>query len=206
MKTKYLLRGLGLGMIITAVVMGAYTKKAVANARVEVLKEYGIGEEAVLKETLVDVENGNEEQERETAASSAVETQTQENELQQTDTPYDEALESKPNSMLDAVKTQQEETQSAVSGEEAVSTAPVQVPEEQGAVDGQVKTVTIEISKGDDSGSVSRKLKNAGLVENAAEFDAFLMQHGYDKKLNTGTKTIDISDSWQDIADKLIRK
>ena len=206
MKTKYLLRGLGLGMVITAVVMGAYTKKAVANARVEVLKEYGIGEEAVLKETLVDVENGNEEQERETVASSVVEMQTQENEPQQTDMPYDEALESEPDSMLDADKTQQEETQSAVSGEEAVSTAPVQASEEQGAVDGQAKTVTIEISKGDDSGSVSRKLKNAGLVENAAEFDAFLMQHGYDKKLNTGTKTIDVADSWQDIAEKLIRK
>ena len=56
MKAKYILRGLGLGMIITAVVLGAYTRSAVADARVAILKEYGIGEESVLAETLVDVE------------------------------------------------------------------------------------------------------------------------------------------------------
>lgn len=201
MKAKYLLRGLGLGMIITAVVMGAYTKSAVARARVDVLKEYGIGEEAALKETLVDVEKESEEQERETVASSAVETQTQ-----QVDTPYDEALESKIDSVLDAARAEQEGTQSVALDEEAVSTVSTQVPKEQEAEDEQGKVITIEISKGDDSGSVSRKLKNAGLVENAAEFDAFLMQHGYDKKLNTGTKTINIADSWQEIAEKLIRK
>ena len=77
MKTKYLLRGLGLGMIITAVVMGAYAKSAVAKARVDVLKEYGIGEEAALKETLVDVE-------KETVESSPAETQTQQEAPQQT--------------------------------------------------------------------------------------------------------------------------
>ena len=201
MKTKYLLRGLGLGMIITAVVMGAYAKSAVAKARVDILKEYGIGEEAALKETLVDVE-------KETVESSPAETQTQQEAPQQTDTPYDKARESEIDSILDAAKAEQEGIQSTVSDEEAesVNILPEQVSEVQEASQEQDKTITIEISKGDDSGSVSRKLKNAGLVENAAEFDAFLMQHGYDKKLNTGTKTISIADSWQDIAEKLIRK
>ena len=58
----------------------------------------------------------------------------------------------------------------------------------------------------DDSGTASRKLKNAGIIENAAEYDAFLMQHGYDRKLCTGTKTINSNDTWQQIAEKLISK
>ena len=44
MKFKYLMRGIGLGVIITAVVMGAYSRSAVADARVSVLKEYGLDE------------------------------------------------------------------------------------------------------------------------------------------------------------------
>ena len=48
MKFKYMIRGLGLGVIITAAVMGAYSRNAVADARVAVLREYGFGEESRL--------------------------------------------------------------------------------------------------------------------------------------------------------------
>ena len=50
MRFKYMLRGLGLGILITAAVMGAYTRSAVADARVSVLKEYGLGENNRLPE------------------------------------------------------------------------------------------------------------------------------------------------------------
>ena len=42
MKFKYMIRGLGLGIIITAAVLGAYNRNAVADARVAVLKDYGL--------------------------------------------------------------------------------------------------------------------------------------------------------------------
>lgn len=64
-------------------------------------------------------------------------------------------------------------------------------------------SVEIVVAAGDDSGTVSRKLYNAGVVDNAAEFDAYLMQHGYDKRINKGTKVIYEDDSWQTIAEKL---
>ncbi len=68
------------------------------------------------------------------------------------------------------------------------------------------ETVEIVIESGDDSGTVSRKLHNAGIIENASEFDAFLMQHGYDKKISTGKKVIGVNDTWQEIADKISRR
>jgi hypothetical protein len=67
-------------------------------------------------------------------------------------------------------------------------------------------TIDIIVSSGDDSGKVSRKLYNAGIVDSASEYDAFLMQHGYDKKISVGTKTINITDTWQEIAEKLTSK
>jgi cell division protein YceG involved in septum cleavage len=68
------------------------------------------------------------------------------------------------------------------------------------------ETIDITVAGGDDSGKVSRKLYNAGIIDNASEFDAFLMQHGYDKKITVGTKTINITDTWQEIAEKLTHK
>lgn len=189
MKAKYILRGLGLGMIITAVVMGAYTKSAVADARVEALREYGLGEEAKLAETLVDVENNKDKDEE----SAVLDTSEDAAAVQGEEIP-EPAVSSWPDAAEDEQQESQETGQSAE-------------PQEAGEiVDGQSGTITIEISRGDDSGTVARKLYNAGLVENAAEYDAFLMQHGYDKRLNTGTKIINATDSWKDIAEKLVKK
>lgn len=64
-------------------------------------------------------------------------------------------------------------------------------------------SIEIVVAAGDDSGTVSRKLYNAGIVDSASEFDAYLMQHGYDKRINKGTKVIYEDDSWQEIAEKL---
>lgn len=204
MKAKYILRGLGLGMIITAAVMGAYTRSAVADARVAVLKEYGIGEEAVLTETLVDVAESDTQEADDTVSAPAQEqiTEPAAEESVATGTfPYNEELESEINSVLDAAEAAQQEA-----GPDGVPESQQEAESAGTPAGGQAGTVTIEISKGDDSGTVARKLYNAGLVENAAEYDAFLMQHGYDKKLNTGTKVISITDSWQDIAEKLAKR
>lgn len=194
MKAKYILRGLGLGMIITAVVMGAYTKSAVADARVEVLKEYGLGEEAKLAETLVDVGNSKDKDEESTVQNT-----------EPVVVQSEELPESVVSSLPDVAEEEQQESQEAASDVD-LNSQNTELPEVREVMDGQTNTITIEISRGDDSGTVARKLYNAGLVESAAEYDAFLMQHGYDKKLNTGVKYIDVNDSWQDIAEKLTKK
>lgn len=217
MKFKYMIRGLGLGIIITAAVMGAYNRNAVADARVQVLKEYGLGEEpTVIGET--------ETSEEETEASTVSET-TEPVILR------DETVEAEISSVLDAAVDAEQaattepdaealvvettmQTAEPEPDEQTMEEAEPQEPSTEAVVivtpsDETVETgdaIQIVIAKGDDSGTVSRKLYNAGLIENAAEYDAFLMQHGYDKKISTGTKTIYATDSWQEIAEKLTRK
>lgn len=201
MKAKYILRGLGLGMIITAVVMGAYTRSAVADARVAVLKEYGIGEEATLAETLVDV-GGSGESKEETSVKTPQDAADAEPSTEKSavpdNAPHSEAVQPEVQSVPDVAQAVEQSGEDAALGDD--------LEHQQEAAGAQNGTITIEISKGDDSGTIARKLYNAGLVESAAEYDAFLMQHGYDKRLSTGTKIIDASDSWLDIAEKLTNK
>lgn len=211
MKAKYIFRGFGLGVIITAVIMSAYTRSAVADARVNVLKEYGIGEEAALAETLVDV-----------ARNDDSDVQKGENDKSVEVVPFDEnptVVENKteeqntvqmPGNALDENGDFNADAQGDVGDDEKAQTPGsviVVVPsdEREGVDAADTDTITIVISQGDDSGTVARKLYSAGLVENAAEFDAFLIQHGYDKKMRAGTKSISKGAPWQDIADQLAR-
>lgn len=194
MKFKYMLRGLGLGILITAVVMGAYTRSAVADARVSVLKEYGLGEDNRLPE------EPTEEQSTDMTTAS-----------EPTEQPVsrDEEKEAEIQSVLDAAKdAEQTESIALPESEEQPIDTTTGVSDQATTVvsTGEGDVVQIDITRGDDSGTVSRKLFNAGLIENASEYDAFLMQHGYDKKLNVGKITINAGASWQEIAEKLIGK
>lgn len=214
MKFKYMIRGLGIGVIITAAIMGAYNRNAVADARVAVLREYGLGEESRL---VGEIESSDENASEDVPADALTEQEVM----------RDEEIESEINSVLDEAKESEQvnmaepgaetgEQSSAgaldssdvgaeisdVSGSEAAS-AMGDAPSGEGTALGDV--VEIVIASGDDSGTVARKLYNVGLIENASEYDAYLMQHGYDKRLSTGTKTINATDSWQEIAEKITK-
>lgn len=58
----------------------------------------------------------------------------------------------------------------------------------------------ITVSSGDGSDTVARKLYEAGLVSDAAAYDKYLCQNGYDKKICTGVKTIPAGASEAEIA------
>lgn len=63
------------------------------------------------------------------------------------------------------------------------------------------ETVTIVIVRGDSSYTVSRRLEEAGLVENAREYDSYLVDNGYSKTIRTGTYKIPLGATWEEIAD-----
>lgn len=211
MKLKYTLRGFGLGIIITACLMGAYSRNAVAKARVNVLKQYGLGGEA----TNLEEESSQEE-------SSKEEETLKENPDEVSTDARNEEIESEINSVVESAKTEENLPESGETTDSALQQIPENIDEsQQGSTPEassdnvivveptdttQGQTIQITVVSGDDSGTVSRKLSNAGIIESASEFDAFLIQHGYDKSINPGTKTIDTTDSWQQIAEKLTRK
>lgn len=210
MKFKYMIRGLGIGVVITAAIMGAYSRNAVADARVAVLREYGFGEESRLvgeTESSEDMSAAGptepvivRDEEKEAEINSVLDAAKEEEQADQTE--MEPGTEEQSTDELSDVASSGDMTSSVDTSSEQ-SSAIVVTPSDERAPAGD--TVDIVIASGDDSGTVARKLYNAGIIENASEYDAFLTQHGYDKKLSTGTKTISVSDSWQDIADKITR-
>lgn len=63
-----------------------------------------------------------------------------------------------------------------------------------------VETVTILIVRGDSSYTVSRRLEEAGLIENARDYDTYLVDNGYSKTIRTGTYKIPVNATWEEIA------
>ena len=233
MKFKYMIRGLGLGVIITAAVLGAYNRNAVADARVAVLKDYGLGGESPLAEETSTAEeeasaaestepvimrDDEKEAEIESVLDATKDAENSDNGASDGQAPNGEVSDGDPSNgevsdgdpsngeVSDGNTSDSQASDAAPSGQETPeqgSSAVVVVPSDEEEASGE--TVEIVIESGDDSGTVSRKLQNAGVIENASEFDAFLMQHGYDKKISTGKKVIGVADTWQEIADKISR-
>lgn len=189
MKLKYYLRGLGMGMIVTALLMGVSVSGEAESIR----------QDAVLTEETAEKETAETLAERAEKDKEEIETQeiqeTQETEAT-SETKETEVTEENVEAV--SAETLDETSQETESAEETV----VSIPTAEGAQ----KSYLLNIVKGDDSGTVARKLQNAGLIENATEFDAFLMQHGYDKKISVGVVEIPLDATWMEIAKRLSGK
>lgn len=67
-------------------------------------------------------------------------------------------------------------------------------------------TITITINSGDGSDTVARHLAELGVITDAGDFDRYLCQNGYDKKLATGNHEINAGAGYQEIAEILIKR
>lgn len=208
MKLKYYLRGLGVGIVVTCILMSISNKNAVADAKAEVI--------AVYEQSSSEIMTENESTQEETTQEEATEPIILRNEEIESEitSVLDEAqsqeqsiieTESEIEALTISTEIQSHETEKATTEDESKSEESVIVIDSDEADVEDGKIIEIQINKGDGSGVVAQKLYEAGVVEDAREFDEFLMQNGYDKKLNVGVKVINTSESWQMIADKLIK-
>lgn len=67
-------------------------------------------------------------------------------------------------------------------------------------------TITVTINSGDGSDTVARHLAELGVITDAGDFDRYLCQNGYDKKLATGNHEINAGAGYQEIAEILIKR
>lgn len=208
MKLKYYLRGLGIGIVVTALLMGYSNKNRAAEPKAEVATEETAGDlladrngeattEEVIEQSTVEnvtvetdsAETSEEETSQEETASE-LESSTQEAEtITETDSVTETETESVQTEETTDKKEQTQSSMEADAGNALLQT-----------------TIEINIVRGDDSGTVARKLQNAGMVESATEYDAYLMQHGYDKKIRVGKVEIPVDATWQEIAEYISGK
>lgn len=204
MERRYYLRGLGLGILITAIIMGAAQRGSKEMSDEEVrqrARELGMIENTVLSEPVAEPEADAEQAETDLAAAEekseeaapadteAVTEDTQEVAADEENSKEQSGAEDSQE-QADAVDAQAEpeqaDAQTALEEETEQSTGAQS--ETKTAASGEAQIFTID--KGDSSVSVAQKLEQAGLISSAASYDRFLCDNGYDKKIRAGEYTI----------------
>lgn len=177
MKLKYYLRGLGIGILVTAVIMGVTQE-----SRKETLSDREIRERAA---ALGMVEPGNSLADLEAAETPAA-------------TEIPEAIETPAATETPEAAETPAATEAPAATPE-VTARPTQKPaeEEEGS------SYTFEIQAGDSSYQVAYRLQQAGLVADARDFDNYLCSKEYDRKLKTGSYEIPETATEEEISEIL---
>ncbi len=194
MKLKYYLRGLGIGILVTTVILslaGIGRKNMTDEEVIKRAKELGMVESTLLSD-LADQAKADEVQPTEP------ETSPQPEETLPPETTPEITPETAP----------EQETPGAPDKTSEPETTPdTPVSPEDGSSDTPAgETFTLVIGRGESSTTVSKNLQKAGIVEDAAAFDKFLCNNGYDKKIITGTYEIPYGASEEEIAKIITRK
>lgn len=194
MKLKYYVRGLGIGIVFATLlcvisfkVSGKtdmsdteVIKRAEALGMImktDILKEETSEEETSEKETTTETKDNKEETESESEADTK-----------------ETVNESKAETVAETLPAQTEPVTEAIIQTEAV-TEPVTEP-----VKTVIENISVDVISGMDSGSVSKLLYAAGVVNDAAEFDRYLVNNNYANKIRTGNYVIPKGSSYDEIA------
>ena len=189
MKLKYYLRGLGIGILVTAVIMGV-----TQGSRKETLSDREIRERAA---ALGMVEPGNSLADLEAAETPAA-------------TEIPEAIETPaatetPEAIETPAATETPEAAETPAATEAPAATPEVTarPTQKPAEEEEGSSYTFEIQAGDSSYQVAYRLQQAGLVADARDFDNYLCSKGYDRKLKTGSYEIPETATEEEISEIL---
>lgn len=208
MKIRYYLRGLGLGILFTAIfflVSNNNSAQTMSDEQIKArAKELGMIESTVLAELpeqgVKETESVVEETLLEEA--STVEVLTEENSVE-------EMISEEANESIETVVDEiSKETMEESKVEESVSeetVEPESIQEENIADESEQATdntvpVTVVVNRGEGSDTVSRRLVELGLVADAYEYDRYLMTNGYDKKIGAGEHVVPAGATWEEIA------
>ena len=230
MNLKYYLRGLGIGILVTALIMNiaAGRKETLTNEEIkERAKALGMVEEGTLLEdaqaTLNTLENSgtssSEEAENDqnlTGDGALEETpdplgnETSEEESEPSESKETEGAPQQLESEAPEGTPQESETQRPEEGREPEDPQESEVivetegvwPSNEDRTEGE--NITVQVMRGEGSYTVCKRLEEAGIVSSASEFDTFLCQNGYDKKIRAGTFEIPASAGQEEIARILV--
>lgn len=198
MNLKYYLRGLGIGIVVTALIMGIIAgnsgKEPSESEIKRRAKELGMVEEGAV---LADMETGEEKDSGEEPIAESVQEPVSEPEAEPSaesalaaETEQQEELDEEP------VSEQQEEPvtePTAEPTEEPTATQtpePTAEPEEAPSITPVMEDVTVTVHSGEGSYTVAKRLQEAGVIFSASDFDHYLCEHGYDKQIRVGSWVI----------------
>ena len=209
MKLKYYLRGLGIGMAVTALILGiSFSGRQGQEAQTltdeqirERASELGMVDSSEL--TLAALQNSAQPQitmEPEVTEESETMTEPEATEEPETATEPEATAEPEMTTKPEATAEPEMTTKPETTAEPEMTTKPEATKEPELITAPEQSQTTITIKKGSDSGRVSRVLYEAGLVENAKAFDNYLCNNGYSRSINPGIYEIAPGTSEEEIA------
>ena len=209
MKLKYYLRGLGIGMAVTALILGiSFSGRQGQEAQTltdeqirERASELGMVDSSEL--TLAALQNSAQPQTTmEPEVTEESETMTEPEATAEPETATEPEATAEPEMTTKPEVTAEPEmtTKPETTAEPEMTTKPEATKEPELITAPEQSQTTITIKKGSDSGSVSRMLYEAGLVENAKAFDNYLCNNGYSRSINPGIYEIAPGTSEEEIA------
>ena len=195
MKLRYYMRGLGIGMLITALILilSGRTSGQLSDEQIKArVAELGMvmEDKSVLKESEASPGTALEETEEKPEEVEPEEVEPEEVEPEEVESEEVEPEEVEPEEVKPKEVEPEETEAEKVTPEETVP----------------AETVTITVRSGASSVSVAKQIEDAGLVSSAGDFDRYLCQNGYDKKICVGTYAIPVGATEEEIARAITKK
>ena len=201
MKIKYMIRGIGIGLIAGAVLMyfmlnltGNNVNSTASGNDPAVAEVKQTEEKATEKATTEEATTEEKTTEEVTTEEVTTEEETTE-EVTTEEKTTEEATTEK--ATTEEVTTEEATTEEKTTEEKTTEEA---TTEEKKADSGKSDTKSITVTSGMGSEEISALLKEAGLVESATDYNSWLISKGYDSKLHIGTFEIKTGSSNEDIA------
>lgn len=219
MNLKYYLRGLGVGIVVTSLILGiglGSRKETLSNEEIkERARELGMVEESI---TVAEAAAQKEEEAQEAEVTVApVPEENAESDAEPIVNAEPE-VSSEPAVSTGAEPEASEKPNVSAASEPAASTAPeagatpeagvkpvADEAEEDSGTAPEKEIVDITINPGEGSYVISQKLEQSGLIDDAAEYDAYLCDNGYHTKLRAGVHKIPMGSTREEIAKLLCR-
>lgn len=215
MKLKYYLRGLGIGIVVTAIII-SFTKKPeeLTDAEIKMrAAQLGMVEESVLADIQKDNDLVKETMDKVDFAESMPESESAVD-VENTDDVQNVGEETV--NIEDIVTEPEQDTENngeeITNTEEAENTEESMTSPEENAENTEETTnpeveneqiesyIVISIRSGNGSEVVSQRLFEAGLINSASEYNKYLVKNGYDRKLRVGEHEIPVGATEEEMA------
>lgn len=215
MNLKYYLRGLGVGIVVTSLILGiglGSRKETLSNEEIkERARTLGMVEESI---TVAEAAAQKEEEAQEKVTADPVPEENAEGDAE-TIVSAEPEVSSEPAVSVSAAPETSEEPKVSAASEPAAPEAgatpeagvkPVadEAEEDSGTAPAK-EIVDITINPGEGSYVISQKLEQSGLIDDATEYDAYLCDNGYHTKLRAGVHKIPMGSTREEIAKLLCR-
>ena len=203
MNVKTYLKGIGVGIIVTSLILiiaGNMNNRMSDADVIKRAKELGMVEASAVNQSNETVEETKVEETKETAVVS----DAKENSAETSTTETTEDNKPVENNITEDISINTSEDvkpdEASIPEDNTTDTSESNVTDDTASETASGETVKVEVRSGMSSESVSLAVKNAGLVEDDNEFNKYLCENGYDKKLRVGSFDIPSGSDFETIS------